>query len=270
MHRILLEIGSIKIYAWGTFVGIGFLVGLYITTLLSEKFGIKKNDVVDIALYLVISGIIGARVAFVTVNWKLYAKNPIKIFYIQEGGLVLFGTLVFGVITGYLIVKIKKIDFWKTADAFSIGIPIGIAIGRIGCFLNGCCWGKISYTFGLRFPSTHNPPVYVDQVVRGLIKPGAPYTLPVIPTQLLHSLSAFIVFLLLYKFYKNKKYNFPGQMFLLLTIYYSIGRFLVEILRYYPPQKHIGPFTGSQILSIIAIIWAVYEYGRRKKNYQSQ
>ncbi len=265
MHRILLEIGSLKIYAWGTLIGIGFLVGLWITTLEAKKRGIRKEDVIDIALYLLISGILGARIAFVIANWKDYAKNPISIFYLQKGGMVLFGTLIAGVITGYAIVKIKKLDFWELADTFAPGLALGIAIGRIGCFLNGCCWGKISYTFGIRFPSTHNPPVYVDQVMRGLIKPGAPYTLPVIPTQLLHSLSAFIVFLLVIKFYKSGMQKFKGQGFLLLVIYYSIGRFLVEFLRYYPPHKYAGPFTGSQILSIIAILWALFEYGKRRK-----
>ncbi len=265
MYRVLLEFGKIKVYAWGTFVGLGFLIGLYYTLREANRRGEKKENVIDIALYLLISGIIGARIAFVVANWKYYIKAPIKILYIQEGGMVFFGSLIFGVITGYIIVKIKKIDFWKMADVFAPGLALGIAIGRIGCFLNGCCWGKISYTFGLRFPSLHNPPVYVDQITRGLIKPGAPYTLPVIPTELLHSLSAFIVFILLWKFYKKGRQTFSGQGFLLFIIYYSIGRFLVEFLRYYPPEKYVGPFTGSQILSLVAIVWAVYEYGKRKK-----
>ena len=264
MHRILFQIGNLKVYAWGTFVGLGFIIGLLYTTFIAEKRGIKKDDVVDIALSLLISGIVGARVAFVIANWKLFKDNPLKIFYIQEGGMVLYGTILFGIITGYIVVKVKKLDFWKLADLFAPGIALGIAIGRIGCFLNGCCWGKVSYKFGLRFPSTNNPPVYIDQVLRHLIKPQSTYTLPVIPTQLLHSLSAFIVFILLVRLYK-KGISFDGEIFLSFVIYYSIGRFLVEFLRYYPPEKYIGPFTGAQAIAIFIIIWALFEYGKRKK-----
>ncbi len=264
MHRILFQIGSLKVYAWGTLVGLGFIIGLLYTISIAEKKGIKKDDVVDIALSLLISGIIGARVAFVIANWKMFKGNLLKVFYIQEGGMVLYGTILFGIVTGYIVVKLKKLSFWKLADIFAPGIALGIAIGRIGCFLNGCCWGKISYTFGLRFPSTNNPPVYVDQVMRHLIKPGALYTLPVIPTQLLHSLSALIVFALLVRLHK-KNTLFDGEVFLSFVIYYSIGRFLVEFLRYYPPKKYIGPFTGSQAIAILIIIWALIEYEKRKK-----
>ena len=267
MYRILLEIGSIKIYAWGTLIGIGFIIGLYIAILIGKKEGIKKDDIIDIALSILIAGIIGGRIAYIIGNWEAYVKDPIKIFYIQEGGLVFFGSLIGGTAIAWIMIKIKNLNFWKLGDILSPGVAIGLFIGRIGCFLNGCCWGKISYTFGIRFPSYHNPPVYIDQIAKGLIKPGTPYTLPVIPTQLLHSLSALIVFILIYRMYKKDTKKFTGQIFLLFIIYYSIGRFTVEFLRYYPPQKYIGPFTGSQILSLLAILWAYFEYGKRKRTY---
>ena len=266
MHRILFKIGNVPIYAWGTMIAIGFFVGLLLILKETEKNDVKKDDVIDLALYILIVGILGGRVAYVIGNWKLYEKRPIHMFYIQEGGLVLFGSIIGAILVSAIFVKIKKINFWKAADVMSIGAPLGISIGRIGCFLNGCCWGKISYTFGLRFPNYYNPPVYVEQLRQGLIPQGSMHTLPVIPTELLHSLSALIVFFLIYSFYKKGKKIFDGQIFLLFAIYYSIGRFLVEFLRYYEPNKYVGPFTGSQIMSILLFIWGIYAYDRKRKN----
>lgn len=229
MYPILCRIGPVNVYSWGFMVALGFLAGLFTAMRYGRREGIKEERILDLFVYVVISAIVGARLAYVAVFFPQYRNNLISIFYVNQGGLAFLGGLLAALAVVFFYVRYRKIDVMKLLDAISPAAAIGYGIGRIGCYLNGCCYGiKL---FG------------IEQ-----------------PTQIYSSVSGFIIFALLVYLYDKKKYD--GQIFLLALLFYSTYRFFVEFLRYSP--IHISIFTPTQLL--VVPIFLVSSYILWKKN----
>ncbi|PKP58854.1 hypothetical protein CVT91_07795 [Candidatus Atribacteria bacterium HGW-Atribacteria-1] len=138
-------------------------------------------------------------------------------------------------------------------------IANGIGIGRISCFLNGCCFGLISENFGLKFPSLNMLPVYLQQLKDGLIASGSSFNLPVIPTQLYSSLYVFLIFFILLGIKKYKKYD--GYIFLVFLVLYSIYRFVIEFFRFFDNNyKVFNYLTVTQAICIIIAFCSINIY----------
>jgi phosphatidylglycerol:prolipoprotein diacylglycerol transferase len=250
MHRILFKIGAVTVYSYGFMLALAFLVGGYIARNRARKEKIHPDIIMDLIFYILISSLAGARALFVALNWDYYKAHLADIFKIWEGGLVFYGGLIFAFLAAAWFLRTRRLAFWKVVDILSPGLAIGIAIGRIGCFLNGCCYGELSRTFGVCYPAAENPPAYAQQLAQGLILPGAPYSLPVLPTQIFDSLAGLCIFLILAGVEKRKK--FDGQVFLSFVFLYAIARFITEALRYYEPQYMLFNFlTISQLISVV-------------------
>jgi phosphatidylglycerol:prolipoprotein diacylglycerol transferase len=239
MHPVLLEIFGIKIYSYGTFVAIGFIFGL----ILAEKFA-KKNNVdpqliSNLGIIILFSGIIGARILYVLVNLNYFFHKPIfEIFKIWEGGLVFYGGLIASIISGIIYLRKKKKDVLQIANIITPSIAIAHAIGRIGCFLNGCCYGKVSYKFGLIFPAIGD-------------------NLPHLPTQLIESFALIIFFFIVLFFIKKKFYAY--------LIYYSCFRFVIEFFRGDDRGVFfLNYFSISQFISALIILFIIYIYLKNK------
>lgn len=216
MHPILFKIGPITIYTYGFLVAAGFLLGLTLAIRQAKKEGIPHNKVVDLGFYLLISALIGSRLFFIFINYEYYLKNPLSILKIWEGGLVFYGGLMFAVPTAIWYIKKNKLNIWLTGDIFAPSIAIGHAIGRLGCFFAGCCYGR----------SAENVPwavIFTDPASL------APINVKLHPTQLYESAGEFINFLLLVILRKYKSFN--GQLFISYLVFYSILRFIVEFFR---------------------------------------
>lgn len=225
MYSVLIKFGPITIYSYGTLIAIGFLIGIFLARYRADKYGLNPDRILDLGLYTLIGGLIGARITYVLVNLKSYMYRPVfDIFKIWEGGLVYYGGLIVGVLVGLWYIKKIKYNFWKTVDVLAPSIAIGQVFGRIGCFLNGCCYGKVSNKFGLVFNSLND-------------------NLSHIPTQLIESIFTFIIFLFLLK--RDKKKKFEGEIFLLYLLLYSSGRFIIETIR--------GDDRGAFFFGIISI-----------------
>jgi phosphatidylglycerol:prolipoprotein diacylglycerol transferase len=229
MHPVLCRIGPLNVYSWGFMVALGSLAWLIAAMRLGKREGIKEETILDLFIYVVISATVGARLFYVLAFPGRYLSDPISIFYVNEGGLVFIGGLC-GVLTAVIVfVRRHNINVWKLLDVLSPPTMIGYAIGRIGCFLNGCCYGiKI---FG------------VEQ-----------------PTQIYSSISGLIIFFLLLYLYDRKRYD--GQIFLFALFFYSIYRFLLEFIRYSP--VHVFIFTPNQLLAVL--MFAVSAYALWKKS----
>jgi phosphatidylglycerol:prolipoprotein diacylglycerol transferase len=143
-------------------------------------------------------------------------------------------------------------------------LALGIALGRIGCFLNGCCYGAISRNWGISFPARDNPPVFAQQVSDGLIQQQAICSLPVIPAQLYAAVHGLLIFLILIVLERKKR--FPGFQFWVLVLFYSFGRFFIEAFRYYDQPYMIGSLTISQIISLALFAGACAVLIARSKN----
>jgi phosphatidylglycerol:prolipoprotein diacylglycerol transferase len=250
MHRILFRIplpfppGHFDIASYGVMVALGALVGVLAGVLRAKKSGENPANVLDLALWVLIAGLIGSRINFLitVLDWTGESKsflNVIKVFFqFRQGGLVFYGGLLLAIPTGIAYLRIKKLNVWRYADIAAPSVALGIAFARIGCYLNGCCWGRIcseSFPFHVVFP-------------KGSLPPATHINVPLIPSQFISSLNALILSLLLAFVYRRKK--FEGQVFSLFGALYSLTRFLIEFLRDDTPSDFLGVFTQAQAVSL--------------------
>jgi len=175
----------------------------------ARKMQLPSEDIFDCLLAILIGGLIGGRLLFVMTNLQYYLRNPLRIFMFYEGGLAFQGALVMAVIFAVFVVRKKKLVFWEMSDLIAPYIALGQAIGRIGCFFNGCCYGRIvDGPFGVVFPG--------EMCKR-------------FPMQLLMSLLLFLLFIFLLE--KRKRKVFNGQIFCGYLILYGILRFFLDFFR---------------------------------------
>ena len=255
MHRYLLKLGFLTVYSYGAMLALAFIIGTMLAAYRAQRYGLDKNKIVDLIFYILVSSLLGARFLFVALNWSYYAEHLPEIFQIWEGGLVFYGGLILAFIVLVWFIKKNYLSFGKILDILAPSVALGIAIGRIGCFLNGCCWGKISYKWGISFAFKDNPPAYAQQVFDGLISKDALCSLPVIPTQLYESGACLIIFFIL--LFAEKYKRFDGFLFWMFILFYSAFRFAIEYFRYYDTNFIYGIFTVSQIISIALFILAL-------------
>jgi len=269
MYRILFTIGSFPIYSYGVMIALAFITAILLAMKEAKKRGENPERILDLSLYVILGALIGGRLGYVLTYLDYYMKNPVKILYFRQGGLSFLGGFLIAYSLCWLYVKRTKISFWKYADIAAPSIAIGIGIGRIGCFLNGCCFGVVSENYGIKFPSLHMPPVYLQQLNDGLIASGSSCTLPVIPTQIYTSLYGFLIFFILHWMKKYKKYD--GFLMLSFFILYSISRFTVEFFRFYENSyKVFNLLTITQTILIgVVLVSLVFMNILKKKSKAS-
>lgn len=262
MRKILFEIPlpffqrNIPIYSYGFMLMVAFLVAISIARWRARKEGIDPNKITDLGIYLVCAGILGARLFFIIQFFDDYKNNLFSIFKIYEGGLVYYGGLFTGIITLFLYVKKHHLPFLKIIDVVIPSAALGLGFGRIGCFLNGCCFGKIAphMPWAMQFPRTldktgmvDGSPAFLHQYELGLVHLSDMHTLPIHPTQLYSFLSDVALFFILSAFFRFRNRN--GEVLLLFGIIYSVIRFCMELLRGDNPLL-FNFFTVAQIISI--------------------
>jgi phosphatidylglycerol:prolipoprotein diacylglycerol transferase len=228
MHPIITNIGPLYIYSYGLMVAIGFAAATLLAYRHAAEFGINKEKIIDFGITILLGGIMGARAFYVILNIQYYIRNPLDVLNLTKGGLVWYGALLSGLIAGTWFVRKNNINFWQMGDLFAPYIAMAQAFGRIGCFLNGCCYGSQApggFILGVVFPN--------ESVLRH-------------PTQIYSSIVLLLIFVVL-RFWQ-KKNPFKGQIFLGYLILYSIMRFLLEFLRGDNPKDYFG-FTVSQAIS---------------------
>ncbi len=280
MHPIAFHLGSLTVRWYGVMMALAFFAGLWTATRRARLANVSSDAVTDVALWLMAGSILGARFVYVTTYWKQeFADQPIsEIFMIQHGGLVyyggLLGAIVFGV--GYLIWK--KLPVWRIADVFAPSVALGSVFGRIGCLLNGCCYGRAcDLPWAIQFT---NPQA------RDLS--GTPLNVPLHPTEIYDALLNLLLYLGLAWLFRRRwetrienrgsklenagpaQHPSPvlrslpsrladGQIFALYLVGYAICRSTVEFFRgdYPPDHIHFGLFTSAQLLSLPILLAGV-------------
>lgn len=247
MHPILFKLGPLALRSWGFMLLIGFVLGYWLAIKRARKYHIPTVFLLDLALYLLLAGIIGGRLIYVLLNFSFYLHNPLQIIAIWNGGLSFYGSFGAGVLTTLVFCKRRNISFFKMADLITPSLALGYAFGRIGCFLNGCCYGV----------PTNLP--------WGVIIPGAFFGEPVHPVQL-YAFVANIIFLFVLLWFDNKKKSVDGQTFTLYVMLYAFYRALAEILRKgATAQILVDGITQGQVASIIIFFIGVYIWQSLKK-----
>ncbi|MDD2598406.1 MAG: prolipoprotein diacylglyceryl transferase [Kiritimatiellae bacterium] len=258
MHSLLLEIGPIKIFSYGLCMALGFLAAWQVALWLCKRSGQNAEQVTSVLTGLMLTGVIGARVAYVIEHWKLeFASHPISVFRFDQGGLMFYGGFISAAIFVAVYIRVKKINLFALSDVLLTAMPLGHAFGRFGCFMHGCCYGKVTDShLGVCFPK-HSPAWY-EQVYATppLLDELALKSLPVIPTQLIECAANLILFAVLFKLYpKNwKKRGFITGLYL---ISYAVMRFLIEFLRG-DPRAAVGPLSISQAIGLLLVAVGLY------------
>ena len=235
MHPVAFQIGSFTLHWYGVMVAFAFLAGLWTATRRAPLTGVHGETVADLVPWLVVGGMAGARTFYVASYWReSFAGQPVsEIFMIQHGGLVYYGGLVGATLAFVIFCVWKKLPLLKTADVLAPSIALGYVFGRIGCLMNGCCYGReCSLPWAVRFPLEHE--------TRGLA---------VHPTQLYDSLLNFAFYVALAWLYRRKK--FDGQIFAAYLMGYALLRSLVESFRGDYTVAHLhGGLTPAHLVSI--------------------
>ncbi len=225
MHPLICSWGPFSIYSYGLMLAIAFVTASALAGMQAKRQNIQPDIIFNLSFIVVISGVIGARIFYVLTNLSDYVRNPQEIIMLQHGGLSWFGGLISGSIAGITYIKNKKLPVLKILDLMIPFVALGQSIGRIGCLLNGCCFGKAS-ELGLYFP--------VHQQI-------------LIPTQMYSSLLLLFIFIIL-RILQEKPHS-QGQVFFIYLLLYSVQRFFIEFWRADNPRI-IFNLTLFQILSI--------------------
>lgn len=243
MYPYLINTSFLKIPSYGVMVALGFGLAIYYCYKKVKNSGLSLtgDDILSIATFLIIFSMLGARLFYVIQFWADFQGDWLAVFlFRQREGFVFYGGLIAGLIYLIWYCRKYKVDFWKFMDFVMPAGALGYAVGRIGCFLNGCCFGAESEVpWAIIFP--HSP---------GVLRH---------PTQLYDVFFGFALFFFL-KYWNENKKMFSGQVFIFGISAYSIERFLVEMIRVNPVY---GPFSQAQWISIAMLIGCVYLYRRR-------
>jgi phosphatidylglycerol---prolipoprotein diacylglyceryl transferase len=262
---------GIPLHTYGLLLAGGFVAAVSLSARLAEREwpgeeGERKREhVLDLSFWVLLSALLGSRILFIIVNWKDYAADPRKIFDLG-GGLVFYGGLIGAIIASLFYAHRNRIEFLRLADVAMPTISLGQSIGRLGCFSAGCCWGDVTakgFPLGVHFPGVEAAKTLFGQVTgtpasayatqatdtRWVVEstgqllhhaaPGAVrisdwvaqhgHTLPVHPTQLYESIGQFCLFLALVVARRYRRFH--GEIFAIWLICYAILRSTVELFR---------------------------------------
>jgi phosphatidylglycerol:prolipoprotein diacylglycerol transferase len=233
----LFHIGTFFLPTYGVLVALGFLAGLWVAVRLARRSGISSELVTNLAVYCALGGLIGAKILMIVFDWGDPQKPPIfSIATLQAAG-VWQGGLVLAILVAILYVRHNKLPFLETFDAFAPGVALGHAIGRIGCFAAGCCWGN---RCDLPWAVTFRNPDAADLT-------GVPLGVPLHPSQIYEMLSELALFVFLY--WRFGRAHSPGKIIGMYLVLSSVARFLIEFTRFHEQGLHYG-LSLTQWISI--------------------
>ncbi len=230
----LFSVGRFTVHSYGLLIAIGIILAVIIAMKRAKRRGLVADEVLNIAIIIVICGFLGAKILFVLENFKQFLISPMSV--IGSSGFVVYGGICIGLFCVFAYCRwIRKVSFLRYVDLVFPCVALGQAFGRLGCFMAGCCYGRETTAWwGVTFPEGS----------------FAPAGVPLIPTQLISAAGDFVIFLVLLWF--TKKAKKVGDVTALYLLLYGAGRFCVEFLRQ-NEQGGIGPLTTAQCFSICFI-----------------
>ena len=234
------SIFGLTLYWYGTIIAIGFLLAVIYVTKRSKQFGLTQDNIIDMLICAVPSAVIGARVYYVIFNFSLYKDNLWDIFKIRDGGLAIYGAIIFAVLAVIIYCKVKKMPMGPFFDIGALGLLIGQAAGRWGNFMNREAFGRETTVF-----------------CRMGLTDSSGNTIFVHPTFLYESLWNLLGLLLLHLFSKSGKRRYDGQIFAMYVAWYGFGRMLIEGLRTDSLYLFSTGLRVSQVLAALSVIVAV-------------
>ena len=241
MFPKLISIGSFYLPSYGVMVALAFLAGLAITVKLARRKGLNPELITNLAVYVALAGMLGAKILMIVFDWNGYMANPRSIFSLatlQAAG-VFQGGLILALVTAFLYMRRQGLPLLTTSDAFAPGLALGHAIGKVGCFAAGCCWGiETKLPWAVTF---HDP--------AAALLTGVPLEIALHPAQLYESGAEALAFGFLY--WRFGRPHAAGQIIGLYLVISSVLRFLIEFTRNHEQALPFGlPLSITQWIAI--------------------
>ncbi|MBI1869991.1 MAG: prolipoprotein diacylglyceryl transferase [Chlamydiae bacterium] len=251
MKSILFKLGTITLYSYGAMMALGFFLGVIVLRLRSQKMGIPRQKSYDLGIGMMIGGLMGARVFYVATHWHTYFHHPLEIIMIQKGGLAFYGGLMGGILAIKIFSYTQNFPFLKIADLVIIALVPAHAIGRIGCFMNGCCFGRpTKMPWAVNFPQGSLPALHYG------------------PHHLIHPVQLYEAWLLTFLFWFllwiDQRKTFEGETFIFYLMLYPVLRFSMEFFRGDNPL--IGALSIFQWMSLGTAGFALIYFYRSKRD----
>jgi phosphatidylglycerol:prolipoprotein diacylglycerol transferase len=230
------ELGPFALHTYGVFVALGFLAGIALLMRGAKRDGLPAEKMLDLAFATVLAAIVGSRLMYVLFNPGEYLAEPLRVFKLWEGGLVFHGGLLLAIPLLWFLIRRAGLPLWRTADVFAPAIAAGQAVGRLGCFFAGCCYGCPTESFwGVIY--THPEAL-------------APLHVPLVPVQLLASFSGWVVFGALALFRRRRPAE--GQVFWLYLVLASLARVVEDAYRGTAAKLELLPWlSATQLIALL-------------------
>lgn len=256
MLPVLFRAWGFTLHTYGLLVAIGFLVGIYVAERMARRFDLEPERIFNLAVYLAIGAIVGAKLFLLLQDWRYYLKYPRALLAADfwESGGIFYGGVIVALLVLTWYVRRHRMRWLAVGDAVAPGVAIGHSIGRLGCFAAGCCWGKpTALFFGVTFTS-----LYANRTT------GVPLNVALYPTQLIESAAEFVIFLLLLRLAKRRA--FVGELTAFYLVSYGVVRYLVDFIRRIDPDAMLfhGLMSAGQLTSLCMIVLAIGIWARQR------
>jgi phosphatidylglycerol:prolipoprotein diacylglycerol transferase len=244
----LLHFGPFHLRSFGVMLALAFLLGTWIALKDARRRGLDESSVLNLVLVILVASIVGARGMYVVTHLAEFAGRPLAALAIWEGGLTLYGGLVLGTLAGFAFMARVGLPLGTTADALTPGVALGAGIARIGCFLNGCCYGLPSgLPWAVRFPAGSPPDLQF---------PGQALH----PSQLYNSFAGLVLFGVV--LWLRPRVKSPGRLWWTFVVLFLVVRIPIDATRYYEPSAYVwtsplGPVTDSNAIGLAFLLVAL-------------
>jgi phosphatidylglycerol:prolipoprotein diacylglycerol transferase len=251
MHPVLFEAGGFTLYTYGALLAAAYLIGLRFALVRARRRGLDAARVMDLGIWIIVSALIGAKVLLVVVDWPR-VSGPASLLGFARAGGVFYGGLIAAVATGIWYVRRYGLPIWSTGDVFAPAIALGHVVGRFGCLMAGCCYGRpTSMPWGITFHSE-----------AAAANVGTVLGVPLHPTQLYDAGAELLI--LVFLLWSEKRTTarggraFAGRTFWSYILLYGAARFIIEFYRGDARGMIAGVVSTSQFVALLLVPIAVF------------
>lgn len=248
MHPEILHWGVLRITSYGLMLAIAFLVGTWLALRESRRLGLDEDRLVTVILVALVAGVMGARALYVVEHLRDFRGSYLSVLALWQGGLTLYGGIVAGTVAGLFVARRIGLPMWVTADALTPSLALGTVFGRVGCFLNGCCYGHPTrLPWGVVFPADSFAGLEFGPV-------------PVHPAQLYFAAAGLVLFLLVWGM--RRRVRVPGVLLWSLIALLALVRIPLDLTRVYEAEAMVVELgavriSESQVMSAALLLFAL-------------
>ena len=257
MHPEVLHLGFLHLRSYGLMMAVAFVAGTFLGLREARRLGLDEDRVVNVILATLVASVLGARMLYVLEHLSEFRREWTSVLALWQGGLTLYGGIVAGTFAGLVAAKRLQLPVWITADALTPSLALGTMFGRIGCFLNGCCYGRpTSLPWGVVFP--HDSFAFLEYGDQ-----------PVHPSQIYNAIVGLLLFVLFQSL--RRRFRVPGVMFWSFIILFALVRIPLDLTRTYETDAvlmriGIADITESQFMSLGLILFGTLMILRLRRN----